>query len=92
MMPWCVAEGPQFVRSFSSNWSTDKPQCYGKHEIVRSVPCRRGARRAIPIPCGPAAVLGVRYRARHGIAATRARHAASASHARRCRNAAEHRR
>ena len=38
MMPWCAAEGVQFVRSFSSSWSTDKPQCCGKHEIVRSVP------------------------------------------------------
>ena len=38
MMPLCAADGAQFVRSFSSSLSTEKPQCCGKHEIVRSVP------------------------------------------------------
>ena len=38
MMPLCAAEGAQFVRSFSSSLSTEKPQCCGKHEIVQSVP------------------------------------------------------
>ena len=29
---------PQFVRSFSSSWSANKPQCLGWHETVQSVP------------------------------------------------------
>ena len=29
MMMWCAAAGAQFVRSFSSSWSADKPQCRG---------------------------------------------------------------
>ena len=33
-LPWCAAAGAQFVRSFWSNWSADKPQCSGWHHKI----------------------------------------------------------
>ena len=59
MMPWCAAANAQFVRSFSSSWSADKPQCRGWHETVRSVPLPQWREACHPCTrARPAAIKG----------------------------------